>query len=348
MGDKDNDTNATLEGKRRGRVFKGKGHVADGLFTRDPGSTIDAPNSTFDMGFSTPPVTAFEDRLFAEGTAGLASLSDNFTIDWKPAHPNNHFTGRNGLRPIAIVDHIMAGSLNATTGWFANPKSEASTHFGVGKDGRIHQYVRVENGAYGNGTVNKSDLSVPWIAECVSKKINPNFVTISIEHEGQTGETFTEQMYQATLWLHRFLIQNFNIPVSRQNIVGHNQIDNVNRSFCPGKGFPWERLMTDLGAKEAGTGVNPKITSPNPQGDEDVEGRVVSNFGPGTVNSAGSYIRKRPGFGPEAPVLRKLDKGTVLSFKAYSDAGPTFQGGNRWYHIADKDNGGWIHSKLIS
>lgn len=168
-------------------------------------------------------------------------------IEWKPAHPKNHFVGRGGHNPIAIVDHIMAGSLNATTGWFHNPASGASTHFGVGKDGRIHQYVAVKNAAYGNGPINKPDMSVPWIAECVAKKINPNFVTISIEHEGQSGDHFTEQMYQATLWLHEHLITTYNIPRRRENISGHNQLDNVNRHFCPGKGFPWERLMQDLG-----------------------------------------------------------------------------------------------------
>jgi N-acetyl-anhydromuramyl-L-alanine amidase AmpD len=341
------DQDEMLDSKRRGRVFKSSGHVADGLFTVDPGSTIDAANSIFDMSTLTPPVTEISDELFGEGSVRLASLSDDFTIEWRPAHSENHFQGRNGQRPIAIVDHIMEGSLSATTGWFANPASGASTHFGIGKQGQIFQYVRVENGAYGNGPINKPDLSIPWIAQCVAQKINPNFVTISIEHEGRTGEGFTEQMYQATLWLHRYLIQNFNIPNNRQNMVGHFQLDNVNRPFCPGKGFPWERLWKDLGAA-SGSGGGSTPPAGGVVADDNVEGRTLSDFGPGTVNTNGAYVRKRPGFGPEASVLRKLDKGTVISFKAYSDAGPAFQGGSRWYQIADNSGGGWIHSKMIS
>lgn len=341
------DEDSLLQGNRRGKVFKREGHVADGLFTIDPGSTIDAANSIFDMSTLTPPVVELSDELFGEGSVRLASLSEDFTIEWKPAHTNNHFQGRNGHRPIAIVDHIMAGSLNATTSWFSNPQSEASTHYGIGKDGRIYQFVRVENGAYGNGPINKPDMSVPWLAECVNRKINPNFVTISIEHEGQPGEAFTERMYQATLWLHRYLIQNFNIPNNRNHFVGHFQIDRVNRPNCPGNTFPWDRLMKDLGTAST-TGSGDATVASAPAGDDNVEGRVASEFGPGTVNTPGAYVRKRPGFGPEAPVLRKLDKGTVVAFKAYSDAGPAFQNGNRWYQIADNSGGGWIHSKMIS
>ena len=63
--------------------------------------------------------------------------------------------GRAGNKVIAIVDHIMAGTLVGTDSWFQNPSSQVSAHFGVGKNGQIHQYVDINNVAWANGVVNK-------------------------------------------------------------------------------------------------------------------------------------------------------------------------------------------------
>ena len=79
---------------------------------------------------------------------------------------------------------------------------------------------------------------------------NPNRYTISIEHEGYGSNggdgNLTEQQYQATLRLHRQLINKWNIPIDRNHIIGHFEIDKINRPNCPGKAFPWDRLMKDL------------------------------------------------------------------------------------------------------
>jgi N-acetylmuramoyl-L-alanine amidase len=69
------------------------------------------------------------------------------------------------------------------------------------------------------------------------KGINPNLRTVSLEHEGLSGQTFTEKQYQSTLAVHRFLMAQFNIPADRVYLNGHYQIDSVNRPNCPGSGF---------------------------------------------------------------------------------------------------------------
>ena len=79
-------------------------------------------------------------------------------------------------------------------------------------------------------------------------------MTISIEHEGNTGVTFSEAQYQATLWLHKQIMLNYpQIKANRQCIIGHYQIDSINRPNCPGTAFPWARLIADL-----------QVSSPNP------------------------------------------------------------------------------------
>ncbi|HBV87213.1 MAG TPA: N-acetylmuramoyl-L-alanine amidase [Desulfosporosinus sp.] len=162
---------------------------------------------------------------------------DKPTIVWKGS-PN--YSSRNGYKTLAIVDHIMDGTLPGTDSWFANPASKVSSHFGVGKNGAIHQYVKLENSAWANGSVNKPNWPL------LISGVNPNYYTVSIEHEGKSGDVMPEVQYQATLALHRWLIATLGIPVTRDTIIGHNRIDSVNRSRCPGTGFPWDRLFQDL------------------------------------------------------------------------------------------------------
>ena len=166
---------------------------------------------------------------------------DKPTIVWKGS-PN--FGSRNGYKPLAIVNHIMDGTLVGTDSWFANPASKVSSHFGVGKNGAIHQYVELQNAAWGNGSVNQPNwpLLIPGV--------NPNYYTVSIEHEGQSGDIMLEAQYLATLALHRWLIETLGIPVNRDTIIGHYRIDSVNRANCPGTGFPWDRLFNDLGGSD--------------------------------------------------------------------------------------------------
>lgn len=148
--------------------------------------------------------------------------------------------GRAGHKILAIVDHIMDGTLVGTDSWFQNPNAGASAHFGIGKNGEIHQYVDVNNVAWANGVVNKPSWPL------LITDVNPNYYTVSIEHEGNTGDQLTDAQYRASLALHRWLIATFGLGVNQNTIIGHCQIDGVNRVNCPGAGFPWSRLLTDL------------------------------------------------------------------------------------------------------
>jgi len=151
-----------------------------------------------------------------------------------------NFSSPKGYKIIAIVNHIMSGTLTGTDSWFANPASKVSSHFGVGKNGKIHQYVNLDNHAWANGVVN--DPNWPLL----KNGVNPNYYTVSVEHEGESGDVMPETQYQATLALHQWLVETFGIPVTHDNIIGHYRIDSVNKSKCPGTGFPWERLFRDL------------------------------------------------------------------------------------------------------
>jgi N-acetyl-anhydromuramyl-L-alanine amidase AmpD len=135
--------------------------------------------------------------------------------------------------------------------WFTSSGNEVSSaHFGVSKDGRIHQYVKIERMAWTNGI--KADgfkfATAPMVKEL---KVNPNLYTVSIEHEGTDGD-LTEAQYLASLWLHFYIrdyvkkVYGSDIKLDKTRVVGHYQIDPRRKPNCPGPRFPWERLYADL------------------------------------------------------------------------------------------------------
>ena len=182
----------------------------------------------------------------------FAAVEDNQLVPgaiWQGSP--NYWTGRFGHDVIAICDHIMQSTIESANSWFRNPGSEASSHLGIAKTGKIYQWVALNNSAWANGIINSPETaipSVPWVLDDEKNGINPNTQTVSIEHEGLTGEPMPEAQYQATLSVHRFLIKKYSLPLDRLHIIGHFQVDNINRHYCPGNGFPWQRLMADLQA----------------------------------------------------------------------------------------------------
>lgn len=151
----------------------------------------------------------------------------------------NFTKGRRGRKAIAIINHITAGLMPGTLSWLRNPAAQASAHYLVTKAGDIYQLVNDEDTAWHVGIVNKPN----W---ALYDGTNPNRYTIGIEHEALAGEALTKSQYQATLWLHRHLIQKHGLPVDRDHIIGHYRTDSVNRKNDPGPGFPWDKLFNEL------------------------------------------------------------------------------------------------------
>jgi N-acetylmuramoyl-L-alanine amidase len=99
---------------------------------------------------------------------------------WTGAHPGNFRTGRRGYRPEAVVIHIMDGSLIGTDSWFNDPKSSVSAHYGIGRKGEVHQYVKEIDSAFHAGTVDRPEWKLIKRKREGGGFINPNFYTIGI------------------------------------------------------------------------------------------------------------------------------------------------------------------------
>lgn len=151
------------------------------------------------------------------------------TAHWKGAHAGNFSRGRAGHRPEAIVIHIMDGSLTGTDAWFNDPRSHVSAHYGVGKAGQVHQYVKETDSAHHAGTI----VRPTW--PLLKQRTNPNFYTLGIEHEGfgGRGQSWPVQMMQASLTLVRDLAERWAIPLDDRHIIPHRAI-RASKPHCPG------------------------------------------------------------------------------------------------------------------
>lgn len=142
--------------------------------------------------------------------------------------PSKNFSEREGYKPELIVVHISAGSLTSMDSWFNTPNSQASSHYGVGKDGiTIHQYVQEDKKAWHAGRVNNPSFTL------YKPGINPNLYTIGIENEGLDLDKAPQIQINALVELIKDICMRNNIKMDREHIIGHFQIDAINRPYCP-------------------------------------------------------------------------------------------------------------------
>lgn len=129
-------------------------------------------------------------------------------------------------KPIThIVLHLMDGTLTGTDSWFANPAAKASAHYGIGKDGTIHQYVPDDEIAWHAGRVLRPTAVLP-------EGMNPNWYSIGIEHEGRALDHYPLEQMVASARLVRELCRKYQIPVTPANVLLHREI--YAAKTCPG------------------------------------------------------------------------------------------------------------------
>jgi hypothetical protein len=192
-----------------------------------------------------------------------------------------------GLDVRYIVIHDIEGSYSSALSVFQDPTYGASAHYVVrSSDGHVAQMVETKNVAWHAGN---------WYI---------NGHAIGIEHEGFSisGATwYTENMYQASAALVRYLAAKYGIPLDRAHIVGHDDIPGPTSSFQagmhwdPGPFWDWEHYMVLIQAPLGG-GSNANILtirpnfSKNIQTVKDCEGRRA------TLKQASNfvYLRTQP------------------------------------------------------
>ena len=177
----------------------------------------------------------------------------SYTVQQIPSP--NHWNGREGHTPLWLILHGTDANTNdydgayETAGWFQT--NSVSANYVVGRRGLVAQCVQESDAPYANGGVTNTPTRKhdPWW----SSDLNPNLVTISIEHVKHAGnnnaDALTPTQQQASFALIYDICKRNNIPMRQADahggITGHFSMDPLERAYCPGT-YPWNELWTYL------------------------------------------------------------------------------------------------------
>jgi peptidoglycan hydrolase-like protein with peptidoglycan-binding domain len=112
--------------------------------------------------------------------------------EWDGPVPNR--TVAQMVHPVmGLVLHIEQGTESGTNGWFHNPASQVSAHFGVSKAGLLQQWVDTDDKAWAIGAGNRF-----WI---------------SVENEGFAGNVLAAEQIDAVAKILAWLHVTDNVPL---------------------------------------------------------------------------------------------------------------------------------------
>lgn len=167
-------------------------------------------------------------------------------------------SGRNGYKPMFICWHIADGTYNGTISWEKDSSSRVSSHFVLGKNGEVAQLVPLDMAAWTQGGIRNP--THPYVKSHLS--VNPNQYCVSIECEGFWKETkgkLTDAQFNSAVELTKHIVSevkklyNVDIPIDREHMIGHCEINTVTRSHCPGELFPFDELIALARGEDAET-----------------------------------------------------------------------------------------------
>jgi N-acetylmuramoyl-L-alanine amidase len=182
-------------------------------------------------------------------------------IKWIGCPETNFHRGRPfGLRPEAVVVHIMDGSFAAGESVFRDPTTQKSAHYGISKAGEVHQYVDENDSAFHAGIV----VNPTW--PLLKPRVNPNFYTVGVEHEGRPADTWPEAQLLASATLIGQIAARWNIPLDEFHVIRHHQIRAS--KTCPGNWVKISALLQRVPITAAPAQVVPARTLGTAGGDK--------------------------------------------------------------------------------
>lgn len=108
-------------------------------------------------------------------------------------HRVRNYTANGQQTVRGVVVHIMAGTLEGSQAWFNNATAQASSHFGIGKDGELRQWVDTADRAWAQAAGNRD-----WI---------------SVENEGVGGDTLTAAQITANARVLAWAHHEYGVPL---------------------------------------------------------------------------------------------------------------------------------------
>jgi N-acetyl-anhydromuramyl-L-alanine amidase AmpD len=163
-----------------------------------------------------------------------------------------------------LVVHVTEGPFWPSVRWLKSEQSHASSHYIVGRRGRIVQLVH--------------DSDIAWHAG----NWNVNRASIGIEHEGLVDDPtgFTDAQYRSSARLAAYLARRSLMPIDRAHFIGHDEVPHPSRPAVyggadghtdPGPYWSWSRYLR-LVRRYAYPPQPVTVTSPNLRSGKVVKG----------------------------------------------------------------------------
>lgn len=141
-----------------------------------------------------------------------------------------------------VVNHgTQSDNVFSAIGWLRSPKSEVSSNYVISKSGKIYELVDWQSGkrAWANGVVDKEfyDHTIPWLVDCVKRKINPNWHTVSVEHEATLDDMLharpmPDAQFNASIELNAYILRAAGLKAGHPQVLVHRQIAGRGKPYC--------------------------------------------------------------------------------------------------------------------
>jgi len=145
--------------------------------------------------------------------------------------PNYIFCNKKRKIHSIVIHYTGMRSLQSAVERLTSKKYEVSSHYLIGRTGKILQLVKDNNIAWHAGISNWFNF----------KNLNKTSIGIELENKGhQYGyQNFSNKQINQLIKILKILKKKFNIQ--NINIIGHSDIA-TNRKKDPGEKFPWKKL----------------------------------------------------------------------------------------------------------
>lgn len=287
-----------------------------------------------------------------------------------PAYSRNYAIGRDGRKIEKITIHHMAGVLTAKRcgELFQDPNKWTSSHYGIGKDGEIAQYVDEANTSYCDGNWDSNCKSVTievsnsttngWkVSDAVLKSLIMLVADIGKRNNLGTlvkGENVTwHSMYAATSCPGPYLLSKMDYIVEEANKIDNPPAHTIKKGdvvkissgatyYNSTKKVPlWVRIKNWVVKKVDGNRI---VIDKSENGKNSINSPidakyltvVKTEFSPYTIKVDTSSLNVRKGAGTNYPIVASVKKGEVYTIVAEADG----TGAKKWGKL--KSGVGWI------
>jgi N-acetylmuramoyl-L-alanine amidase len=146
--------------------------------------------------------------------------------EWLMLPTTNHWWGRRGGVPEAVVIHYTVITYQQTLRAFNTLTSNVSAHYVVRGDGHIAYVVGEEHTAWHSGNY--------WY--------NLNSIGIELELNTRTNPFFREEQYLAAAAVTCRAAARWGFPLDRAHVIGHNEVPGATHTD-PGPTWNWPHFM---------------------------------------------------------------------------------------------------------